>query len=211
MEPVSLTTRRLLLRPHDLSDEDAVFAACQDPEIQRWTDLPTPYERRHAAFYLGELVPRGWRDDTMYHFAVEKRDANRDGAALVASVNIHRHAETWGIGYWTVAQHRGEGYATEAVLALARWSFADRGVQRLEWRAEAGNRGSWAVAHKAGFVMEGILRAAQTSDKTLRDTWVGALLPGDLGLPSALPYHPARDGLLTTSSARSCPPDHVTC
>ncbi|MFF4508490.1 GNAT family N-acetyltransferase [Streptomyces sp. NPDC001401] len=191
MEPVSLTTRRLLLRPHDLSDEDAVFAACQDPEIQRWTDFPAPYERKHAAFYLGELVPRGWRDDTMYHFAVEERDSG----SLVASVNIHRHAETWGIGYWTVAQHRGRGYATEAVLALAKWSFADGGVQRLEWRAEVGNRGSWAVAQKAGFVMEGVLRAAQTSNNSLRDTWVGALLPGDLGLPFALPYHPAPYGL----------------
>lgn len=52
MELISLTTQRLHLRPHDPSDEDAVFAACQDADIQRWTDFPEAYERQHAAFYL---------------------------------------------------------------------------------------------------------------------------------------------------------------
>ncbi|MFC8592265.1 GNAT family N-acetyltransferase [Streptomyces atroolivaceus] len=194
MELISLTTQRLLLRPHDPSDEDAVLAACQDAGIQRWTDFPEPYERQHAAFYLRELVSHGWNDETMYHFAVE----DRESGVLVASVNVHRHADTyrhadtWGIGYWTVAEHRGRGYATEAVLALATWSFTERGVQRLEWRAEAGNKASWAVAEKVGFVREGTLRAAQTNSNSLRDTWVGALLPTDLGLPLALPYCPAQ-------------------
>lgn len=188
MEPVSLTTQRLLLRPHDPSDEDAVFAACQDADIQRWTDFPEPYERQHSAFYLRELVPRGWHDQTMFHFAVEERES----AILVASVNVHRHADTWGIGYWTVAEHRGRGYATEAVLALANWSFNELGVQRLEWRAEAGNSASWAVAEKVGFVREGTLRAAQINSNSLRDSWVGALLPADLGLPFALPYCPVQ-------------------
>ncbi|TXS73669.1 MULTISPECIES: GNAT family N-acetyltransferase [unclassified Streptomyces] len=193
MEPVSLTTERLLIRPHDARDEDALLAACQDPEIGRWTDFPVPYERRHAAFYLRALVPRGWRDDTMYHFAVERR-GDGDGI-LLASVNVHRQGDVWGVGYWTVAEHRGRGYATEAVGALARWAFTELGVQRLEWRAEAGNRGSWAVARKAGFVWEGAMRAAQTGRGGLRDTWIGALLPGDLGLPFALPYRPAADDL----------------
>ncbi|MCG5212738.1 GNAT family N-acetyltransferase [Streptosporangium sp. KLBMP 9127] len=188
MEPISLTTSRLLLRPHDSGDEDVVFAACQDAGIQRWTDFPTPYERQHAAFYLDQIVPRGWRDDTMYHFAVETRD---DGD-LVASVNVHRHHDTWAVGYWTVAEHRGRGYAAEAVRALATWSFTELGVQRLEWRAEAGNTASWAVAKKVGFVMEGVLRAAQTNDNSLRDTWIGALLPSDLGLPFAIPHHAAQ-------------------
>ncbi len=52
MELISLTTQRLHLCPHDPSDEDAVFAVCQDADIQRWTEFPEPYERQHAAFYL---------------------------------------------------------------------------------------------------------------------------------------------------------------
>ncbi|MGV9773471.1 hypothetical protein [Streptosporangium sp. NPDC003464] len=45
---------------------------------------------------------------------------------------------------------------------------------------------------KVGSAMEGVLRAAQTSDNSLRDTWIGALLPSDLGLPFAVPHHAAQ-------------------
>ncbi|MEU4280863.1 GNAT family protein [Streptomyces tanashiensis] len=163
----------------------------QHPLTQRARGVPAPYERQHAACYLCELVPRGWRKETLYHFAVE----DREGGALVASVNVHHHAGTWGFGCWTVAEQRGRGYATEAVLALANWSFKGRGVQHLEWRAEAGNMDSWAVAQKAGFVREGTLRVAQTNSNSQRDTWIGALLPSDLGLPFALPYQPVDSDL----------------
>jgi hypothetical protein len=37
------------LRRFTLSDVAAVTAACQDPEIPRWTaGIPDPYEERHA-------------------------------------------------------------------------------------------------------------------------------------------------------------------
>ncbi len=80
---------------------------------------------------------------------------------------------------------------TEAVLAAARWAFTEAGCVRLIWRAGVGNAASRAVAEKAGFVVEGVQRAGMEHRGTLRDCWVGALLPSDLGLPSRLPYLPA--------------------
>ena len=80
----------------------------------------------------------------------------------------------------------------ETVGAVAHWTFTRLGATRLEWRAEVGNEGSRAVAEKAGFVVEGALRAALLNKDTLRDAWVGALLPSDLGLPTPHPYLPAR-------------------
>lgn len=181
MEHVTLTTRRLLLRPLEPLDTEAVFLACQDPDIQRWTTIPSPYERQHAEYFLEQVVPEGLRSRTMFHFAVEPRS----GGPLLASVNVHNHTGTWEVGYWTVKEHRGHGYATEAVGAIARWAFGALGVQRLEWRAEAGNEGSRTVAEKAGFVFEGVLRAALMTRDTVRDVWIGALLPSDLGPSSA--------------------------
>jgi hypothetical protein len=63
---------------------------------------------------------------------------------------------------------------------------------RVEWRAEVGNAASRAVAEKAGVVVEGTLRAGLLNKGTLRDCWVGGLLPSDLGLPGPYPYLPAR-------------------
>ncbi|MFD9335257.1 GNAT family N-acetyltransferase [Streptomyces sp. NPDC060028] len=191
MEPTTLNTARLDLRPFGPADEDEVFAICQDPEIQRWTMVPSPYERAHAHSFVGELVPGGWRDDTGYSFAVRLGS----GGPLVAAVGVHVHeafgTDSYEIGYWAAKEHRGQGFMTEAVTAVARWAFTGLGAVRLEWRAEVGNAASRAVAEKAGFRVEGLLRASLHRAGTVRDSWVGALLPCDLGLTPALPYLPS--------------------
>ncbi|MFD3697263.1 GNAT family N-acetyltransferase [Streptomyces sp. NPDC058646] len=191
MEPTTLSTERLDMRPFGPPDEDEVHAAAQDPGIQRWTTVPSPYERSHARAFVSEAVPGGWRDDTAYSFAVRLGP----GGPLVAALGVHRRdAGAFEIGYWTVREHRGQGYMTEAVEAVARWAFTELGAVRLEWRAEVGNTGSRAVAEKAGFRMEGLLRAAVLRNGTVRDSWVGGLLPSDLGLTPALAYLPAVGG-----------------
>ncbi|MFF8268732.1 GNAT family N-acetyltransferase [Streptomyces sp. NPDC016562] len=188
MEPTTLTTERLVLRPFVPSDEDEVYAAAQDPDIQRWTMVPSPYEREHAHSFVNEIVPNGWRDGTAHPFAV------RLGAEgpLVAAIGVHVHGpSSYEVGYWAVKEHRGKGYMTEAVRAVAHWVFTELGVVRLEWRAEVGNAASRAVAERAGFRVEGLLRAGIEQSGTSRDCWVGSLLPGDLGLPARIPYLPA--------------------
>ncbi|MFD3723118.1 GNAT family N-acetyltransferase [Streptomyces sp. NPDC058674] len=187
MDPITLTTARLDLRPFVPADEDEVYAAAQDPDIQRWTMVPSPYERAHAHGFVNQVVPNGWREDTGYSFAVRLGA----GGPLVAAVGVHvREPDGHEIGFWTVREHRGKGYMPEAVDAVARWTFTALGSPRLEWRAEAGNAGSRAVAQKAGFRFEGTLRAGIRRNGTARDCWIGALLPSDLGLPSALPHLP---------------------
>ena len=47
-----LTDGEIALRPYTLADVADVTAACQDPEISRWTAMiPWPYQEEHA---------RGW-------------------------------------------------------------------------------------------------------------------------------------------------------
>ncbi|AXE82837.1 GNAT family N-acetyltransferase [Streptomyces atratus] len=189
MEPITLTTERLLLRPFTTGDADEVHAACQDPDIQRWTVVPSPYSHADAELFAGKLSPGGWRDDSMYNFAV----ITREGGALAGALGINRRnlPGTYEVGFWTAKEHRGRGYMTEAVLSAARWTFASLGGDRLEWRAEAGNVPSRAVALRAGFRMEGEQRSGLLSKGVRRNAWVGALLPSDLGLPGTHAYLPA--------------------
>ncbi|MFE6934874.1 GNAT family N-acetyltransferase [Streptomyces sp. NPDC057699] len=191
MEPTALTTERLLMRPFAPEDADAVHLACQDPDIQRWTVVPSPYTRADAELFTRKLSPAGWQDGTMYSFAV----LLRDGGPLVGALGVNRHSlpGTYEVGFWTAKEHRGAGYTTEAVLAAARWAFTALAADRLEWRAEVGNAPSRAVALRAGFRMEGEQRSALFNKGIRRDTWVGALLPADLGLPGTHPHRPAPD------------------
>ncbi|MET9804048.1 GNAT family N-acetyltransferase [Streptomyces sp. NPDC006368] len=194
MKPVTLTTERLLLRAFRPEDAEAVHAACQDPDIQRWTTMPSPYAWEHARDFLERLVPAGRRSGHALDFAV----LPRPGGPLLGAIGVREvsagpaRSAVWEIGFWTAKEHRGNGYTAEAVTALARWTFAEQGCRRLEWRAEVGNTGSRAVAERTGFRIEGVQRAGLLNQGTLRDCWVGALLPSDLGLPGPYPYLPAR-------------------
>ncbi|AZK94318.1 MULTISPECIES: GNAT family N-acetyltransferase [Streptomyces] len=189
MEPITLTTGRLLLRPFTDEDTEEVFRLCQDAAVQRWTTIPSPYERRHAEEFTGEIAPEGWRTSTMFTFAVAPLGGGPPMAS--SSVTLRTLSGIWEIGFWLGAEHRGRGIMTEAVTELARWSFTRLGATRLEWRAEVGNTASRAVALRAGFRMEGTLRAALDNNGTLRDAWLASLLPSDLGLAGSRTYLPA--------------------
>ncbi|WNI15764.1 GNAT family N-acetyltransferase [Actinacidiphila sp. ITFR-21] len=192
MEPITLTTDRLLLRPFEPDDADAVYKACQDPDIPRWTNVPAPYTPQHAADFIGRTCPDGWRDDTRYNFGVFTRDTG----ALVGSMGLVRlrrlpapdhEAE---LGYWTAKERRGNGFTVEATRAICDWAFGTLGVERIEWYAEAGNEGSRAVARKLGFVMEGVIRSKIIHEGTRRDAWSGSLLPSDWDRAQATAYLP---------------------
>ena len=91
--------------------------------------------------------------------------------------------------YVTAPWARGEGYATESVLAVAQWLFRDQGFERIELRTAADNTASQQVAQKIGCISEGVLRNAriartQTEDggwtDIRTDLIVWGLLPEDL-------------------------------
>lgn len=193
MEPVTLRSPRLLLRTVDASDADAVYDACQDPDIQRWTTIPSPYRREHAESFIEQLAPDGWADGSMFTFGAFLLDGGPGGSDLVAMLGITmRSLGTGEIGFWAAKQHRGNGYVTEAAVTVSRWAFTEIALDRMEWLAEVGNHGSRAVAERAGFTMEGTLRSGINNKGVRRDCWIGSLLPSDLGLRSTAPYVPAR-------------------
>ncbi|MGW1466862.1 GNAT family N-acetyltransferase [Streptomyces sp. NPDC002308] len=230
MEPITLTSRRLLLRPFTPGDTDAVHLACQDPEILRWTEIPSPYLRSDAALFTSTLAPAGWRDDSGYHFALVDRYGTLAGALGL----VRRPGPgTYEVGYWLAREHRGQGYGTEAVVRSAHWAFSVLGAVRLEWWAEAGNVASRAVALRAGFRLDdgqrpeaaggGAGEAAGGAVATTvggaagaaaaavggaagaggerRSLWSASLFPADLGLPASGPGRiPSRLGLRLTGS-----------
>lgn len=177
MEPVTLTTERLVLHVPDESDIDAITAACQDPEIPRWTTVPSPYTREHGEGYV-RLIGEWWADGSQAIWCAYRDDE------LVASIGLHRIVEhsTGGdaeIGYWVTASARGNGYLVEAARAVVDWAFDELGLARLGWRAVAGNVPSARAARSLGFRYEGLGRQALTSDRGRDDGWFGGLLATD--------------------------------
>ncbi|WP_230415890.1 GNAT family N-acetyltransferase [Micromonospora tarapacensis] len=204
MEPVEITEDGLLLRPWRATDADAVHRACQDPDIQRWTSVPRPYQPEHAQKFVADRA-RQWELGTGAPFAV--CDAASGELLGACGLNtIDRHHELSEIGYWTAPWARGRGVAVHAVRALARWSFDELKLRRLLWAALVGNHASRLVALRAGFQIEGRLRAADPESGG--HEWFGSLLPGDVPAPGEV--GPAGPGTLAARRAgvfgRGSPP-----
>jgi RimJ/RimL family protein N-acetyltransferase len=184
MEPVVLRTPRLELSLPIEADVDAIFEACQDPSIARYTTVPSPYERHHAEDFVVRAA-RNWRSD------IEQTWAIRDGEALAGMVGLYRHgAGNAELGYWIAPAFRERGFGTEASRAVIDWGFSPEGLglHRIEWRAVVGNVGSARIARSLGFHYEGTLRQVLRSGSGIRDDgWVAGLLVTDDRLPQEWP------------------------
>lgn len=178
-DPVPLTTRRLVLTAPTGSDVDGIYEACQDPAIQRYTTVPSPYTRSDAASFVA-LVAEWWQAGTEHVWAVRADDE------FVGVVGLHKiHGGSAELGFWTAASARGRGYMTEAARAVIDFAFGPMRLERLEWRAVVGNTASARVAQKLGFQFEGVRRKglgdhlASDGTRVRVDAWSAALLPTD--------------------------------
>ncbi|WP_326808403.1 GNAT family N-acetyltransferase [Streptomyces sp. NBC_01186] len=192
MEPLTLRTERLILRPFEERDVEAVATACDDPDIQRFVPVPEPYTLKDAVEFVRGASPAGWREDTMYNFGVFTHSGELVGSMGLVRVAHLRTADRQAeLGFWTARGHRRRGYTAEAGRAVVDWAFDSLGVERLEWVAQAENEGSRAVALRIGFVEEGIQRARIVHRGTRRDARIAALLPSDWGRAQETPYLPS--------------------
>lgn len=175
MEPVVLRTTRLELSAPVEDDVDAIHEACQDAGIQRYTTVPSPYRRNHAAEFV-EKAAGWWRD------GVECTWAIRTPQELVGMIGLHRIAAgSAEIGYWLARPARGRGHLAEAARAVVDWGFSPDGLalERIEWRAVVGNEPSARSAQRLGFRYEGLLRQALAGADGRDDAWIAGLLAGD--------------------------------
>lgn len=177
MEPATLTTERLVLRAPSESDIDAITEACQDPDIQRWTTVPSPYARTDAEEFV-RLVGTWWSEGSETVWAL-RLDAELVGMIGLHDIVSHAAGGRAELGFWVTAAVRGRGFVVEAASAVIEWGFRELGLARVEWRAVAGNVPSARTARALGFRYEGLLRQAFASGDRREDSWVAGLLRDD--------------------------------
>lgn len=151
MQLPTLTDGVVTLRPRRREDADAIVAACQDPEIPRWTRVPSPYTRAHAEEWLA--------DDDPHTASLLAVDADGRLLGSFSVMHIDRERGYGEIGYWVAAEARRRGVATRAVLLLRDWAVSE-GLRELEILVAPENAASAGVAARAGFTRTGEMRDA---------------------------------------------------
>lgn len=185
MEPVTLRTERLVLSIPTGADIDAITAACQDPEVSRWTTVPSPYSRQHAVDFV-EKVTQSWAEGVESVWAV-RLDGELAGMIGLHRITAHPSGGEAEIGYWGVASFRGQGVIREAARAVVDFAFDELGAVRLSWRAVAGNVPSARTARSLGFRYEGMLRQGLAGPHGRDDGWIAGLLATDDRTPVEWP------------------------
>jgi RimJ/RimL family protein N-acetyltransferase len=177
-----LTDGVVLLRRPVRSDAEAIIAGASDPDVVRFTRVPSPYGPGDLDAILSIAVD-GWRASTDAVFAV--CDAREPGEllGLVGLHGVELAGDPGGvaeIGYWTRPEGRGRGLTTRAVVLASRWAFDELGLAVIEWYADTRNPASRRIAEKAGYVVSGVRRRGMLHRDRRVDVWFGSLLPGEL-------------------------------
>ena len=153
-----------------------MYDACQDPEIQRFTTVPSPYRREDADWFLAhhvhEVAAEGGAS-----FCVEGIDV--PGAVAASMALLHVRDGVGEIGYWCAPWARGRGYVTDALGVVVAWVFGTGAAELLELTVDPANAASRAVARRAGFVEDHVDPARTLRDGSVRELVVYRLRPAD--------------------------------
>jgi RimJ/RimL family protein N-acetyltransferase len=167
------------LRAWREDDVDPLAELCQDPEISRWTSVPAVYGRDDARAFIesGDEALHAGR-------SLDLAIAEPASGSLLGSISLMRFAwpqRRGEVGYWLGARARGHGHATRATRLICAWGLRELGLERIELFAATGNHRSQAVAARAGFTREAVLRSysAGAEPGTRTDMVCFGLLAGD--------------------------------
>jgi RimJ/RimL family protein N-acetyltransferase len=153
VQPPTLTTARLILRPFSPADADELQQRIDDFDVARNTlRVPHPYTLAHATEWIGSLAA----SESEIVFAITPRE----GGAIAGAVGIviQRDDAVGEIGYWIAREFRGRGFATEATIRAITYGFDELELNRIEAEHFSRNPASGRVMQKCGMRHEGTLR-----------------------------------------------------
>ena len=174
-ESTVLSGRGVVLRTWLPEDLDELLEACQDPETQAWTTLPSPYRPEHAEQFLDGCALR-WVQGLASFAILDAAQTTLLGSIGFVGIPEEGVVE---VGYWVAPSARQRGAATAATRVICDWALDVLDFHRVEWQAYVGNEGSRRVADRCGFTFEGMLRGRGFQRGRFRDIWVAGLLKTD--------------------------------
>lgn len=178
---VRISADRLDIREFNPADASLVREVLQCGE---WLPLSTALLETaeypaDVNWWLAEAVHEPRRDRTGLNLMMLDRKADRI-VGWIYLTDVDEYARSAEIGYGVRPHAHGQGFATEALVAVSRWALTAGGLQRTWLSINTDNLASMRVAQKAAFTLEGILRRASLEEDGLHDVAVLALIDDEI-------------------------------
>jgi len=133
-------------------DVPRLVEACQDPEIPRWTMVPSPYSEADGRGWVAEAARLAAAGEE-WPFLLVGADDGLLGSVGLVGLDLERGSVE--IGYWIAPWARGRGLAARGAVLVRDAAVARLGARRAELLIHRDNAASVAVALRAGFVSTG--------------------------------------------------------
>jgi RimJ/RimL family protein N-acetyltransferase len=168
--PLTLTGEGVTLREWRSEDLEDLVELLDEPEIARWTPMPSPFDVAAGLAYL-KRSHQGRISGRRIQLAITVDGGKPLGEVLLFGVDGGvKEAE---LGYLVGAAHRRKGLASAALTLLSGYARGELDLRRLLLRIDPGNTSSTSVARRCGYQLTGeppILQEGPYGPSSL-DTW----------------------------------------
>ncbi len=178
LDRMVLEGNHVLLRPLRPSDAASIYTYAKDPEVLKYTLLPSPYRPTDSARFIRTSMTKKWRQKCIVRAIVPK-----PGRALagVITLDLNIGNQRCYVGYWLGRPFWGRGLAKESLQLMLRLAFSTLGLSKVTSSVMHSNIRSYKLLDWAGFKLEGrlrkqLLRNGEWYDELmyglLREEWV---------------------------------------
>lgn len=175
---LNLSTPRLILRPIDKADAQAVFNYRSDAETNRYQGWIPQTAEDVVNFIEKRVSPTLNVQGTWFQLVIIKKTSNE----LIGDIGLHffdPENQQVEIGFTLDKKHQKQGYATEAVSEIIRFLFQDLNKHRITASIDPHNVNSIKLVERLGFRKEAHFRESIFQDGKWLDDLVYAMLKQD--------------------------------
>lgn len=149
---MKISTERLTLRPFKSSDFHALQQLLSDPVVMRFS-LNGPYSEKKIRDFMNQCILKSEMNQPSLLAVIDNKTNQLIGSCGFFSQKILGKKELE-VGYRFLEAFWGQGFATEAALAVQNYARDKMGQSRLISLIEKDNIASVRVAEKNGFKLE---------------------------------------------------------
>ena len=144
----ALSTERLLLRPLELADADAIQQLFPQWEVVRYLNalVPWPYPADGALRYVRDLALPAMARGTEWHWTLRRRS---DPGQMIGCISLMDQADD-NRGFWLAPPWQGQGYMSEACKAVDHYWFEVLQRPLMRVPKAAPNQGSRRISERGG-------------------------------------------------------------
>lgn len=168
--PPRLEAPGVVLRPLELSDAQALFAAHNDPDTHHFWSSPAHTSVDQTERYIA---------DTLAIKGAHVWAITADGGEALGRIGLFVQREGVGeIGIILRREAQGHGLAAKTLDLVTAYGFDELGLHRIYGDIDPDNSASLSLFLRAGYTREALLRGNWKTHLGIRDTVIMAKLRG---------------------------------